>query len=189
MHTAARSRARRAFTLAACAAGLVASAHGRARAAPDKADWRHTGDGVMTASILVADVDVLRVGHDMRCLPERKSKPAVIHALCDKRFVWQALRDIDKASIHDSLRQGYRQVGYDDAAKIERALSAFSTGLDEGAVVTITWDAPTKTTAFLNRRAGVRVSVPGEDFMVATWSVLFANPDLRELGDALIAKL
>jgi hypothetical protein len=143
----------------------------------------------MTATVVVVDVDVLRVGHDMRCLPERKSKPAVIDAVCDKRFVWQALRDIDKASIHDSLRQGYRQVGYGETGKIDRALSAFSTGLDKGAVVTITWDAAAKTTAFLNRRGGIRVSIPGEDFMRATWSVLFANPDLDALGDALIAKL
>jgi hypothetical protein len=163
---------------------------GRALASPEqKAEWRHTGDGVMQTSVLMVHVDVLRVGHDMRCQPERKSRLAVVHALCDKRLTWVALRDVDKDRIHEALRQGYRNVGYDDEAKVARALSTFSAELEKGTVVTISWDAATQTTAFLDRRRAVRVSVPGEDFMRATWSVLFANPDLAELGDALIARL
>jgi len=177
----------------ALALGLVvagATLAGEAQAvARGRSGWYHTGDGVMTTSVLFIDVDVLAVGHDMKCMPEHRSKAEVVAADCDKRFVWRALRDIDKKTIHESLRKGYKTVDYGNDAKVRRALSAFTSKLAEGTRVIISYDAAAKSTTLAPERGGDKVTVAGDDFMRATWSILFANPELGELGDALVSKL
>jgi hypothetical protein len=153
-----------------------------------EAAWHHTGDGVMRTRVAFFLVDVFAVGHDMKCLPDHKAKSEVIVADCDKRFVWRALRNIDKDDIADALRQAYRSVDYRDAAKVERALSIFSAGIKEGESVTISFDAAAERTT-IARRHGATIDVSGLSFMKATWSVVFANEQMRELGDALLNKL
>ena len=188
--TASRSTAR--FTRVAVALGVVVSAlllppPAAAVQAPRRG-WYHTGDGVITKDALILEVDVFAVGHDMKCLPEHKSGSSVVAAECDKRFTWRALRDVGKSDIRDALYHGYAAVDYGDGTKVRRAVSAFEAGLAEGAVVTISYDAQKQSTTFSPPR-GAKVTVGGADFMRATWRILFANPELRRVGDALLSKL
>ena len=155
---------------------------------PGRGGWYHTGNGVITKGVLVFEVNVFSVRHDMKCLPEHKSRGSVISANCDKQLTWQALRDVGKDEIRDALRDGYAAVAYDDQAKIRRVLSAFEMGVKQGGVVTISYDADTRSTTFLLQR-GTKVSIEGVDFMRATWSTLFANEELAGVGKALISKL
>jgi hypothetical protein len=170
--------------LAACSA-LVSRAEALE---PDRAGWYHTGDGVMTKDVAIFHVDVFSVGHDMKCLPDHKSRISVVSAECDKRFSWRALRDVAKGDIREALQSAYASIDYGDQAKVRRAVSAFQSGLNEGALVTISYDAASKSTTFAPPRGG-KVVIGGADFMRATWSILFVNPELRKLGDALMDKL
>jgi hypothetical protein len=157
-------------------------------AAAAEAAWHRTGDGVMRTRVAFIPVDVFAVGHDMKCLPDHKSKAEVIASDCDKRFVWRALRNIDKDDIRDSLRQAYHAVDYRDAGKVERALSIFASGIKEGESVTISYDAAGQRTIFAQKHGG-SVDISGVNFMKATWSLVFANGDMNELGDALLSRL
>jgi hypothetical protein len=172
--------------VALCACTAIAS---QAEALePDRGGWYHTGDGVMTKNVAIFHVDVFSVGHDMKCLPDHKSRISVVSAGCDKRFRWRALRDVGKGDIREALQSAYASIDYGDQAKVRRAVSAFQTGLNEGALVTISYDAASKSTTFAPPRGG-KVVIGGADFMRATWSILFVNPELRKLGDALMDKL
>jgi hypothetical protein len=141
----------------------------------------------MTKEFAFLTVDVFAVGHDMRCLPEHKSRLEVIEADCDKRFTWLALRAVDKDTIHESLRKAYRGVDYNSKPKIDRAISVFTADLKEGSRVTIRYDAATKSTTF-RQAGGGKAAIEGVDFMKATWSVLL-GPGSHELGDELIRRL
>ena len=167
-------------------ASIALGSSSAAAAAP--AAWVHTGDGVMRTHVAFVPVDVFAVGHDMKGLPQHKSKADVILAECDKRFVWRALRDVDKGDVRDSLREAYRAVDYHDAAKIERALSIFTSTIKEGGYVTISYDAASQRTTFTQGRGGA-VDIAGLGFMKATWGLVFANHDTSELGAALLKKL
>ena len=155
---------------------------------PGRGGWYHTGNGVITKGVLVFEVDVFSVRHDMKCLPEHKSQASVISANCDKQLTWQALRNVGKDEIRDALRDGYAAVDYGEQAKIGRVISAFETGVKEGGIVTIAYDAGTRSTTFSPRR-GTKVAIEGVEFMRATWSILFANEELAGVGRALISKL
>jgi hypothetical protein len=155
---------------------------------PDAGGWYHTGDGILGKRIGPAWVEVFAVRHDMKCLPEHRSKAEVIAIDCDKRLAWKVLRAVDKAALHESLVNAYKAVDYDDEGKVRRALAAFVVDLKEGTQVTIAYDAAKKSTTFAPL-SGPRVSVSGLQFMKATWSILFANRDAKELGDALIGRL
>ncbi len=180
------SGARRALllVLATLAFVLVLAAPGVAAA---EGAWHRTGDGVMRTRVAFIHVDVFAVGHEMKCVPDHKSKAEVAAADCDKRFVWRALRNVDKEDVRDSLLQGYQAVEYRDAAKIERALSIVGSGIREGESITIAYDAATRRTTFSQGRG--KVEVEGLAFMRATWSVVFANREMTELAAALIRKL
>ena len=175
------------IVLGAAAVALMVPSTARALER-NKAGWYHTGDAVITKNMLVFDVDVLAVGHDMKCLPEHRSATDVVEAGCDKRFTWRMLRDVDRETIRESLAKAYRDVDYGDGAKVRRAISAFTSDLKEGGRVTITYDAAKQVTTF-QPQSGSRVDVPGEPFMHATWRTLFANADARKIGTALMSKL
>ncbi|HVY46769.1 MAG TPA: chalcone isomerase family protein [Minicystis sp.] len=179
---------RRFVAFAAVVAGLSTSASAWAARAASPDGWFHTGDGVMKTSVAFLKVDVFAVGHDMKCLPEHRSKADVIAIECDKRLTWRMLRDVDRDDIQDALRKAYKNVAYHDSGRIARVLAAFSHDLKEGAVVTISYDAENHRTTFYEAHHG-HVDVDGTPFMRATWSILFANADAEELGDELIRRL
>jgi hypothetical protein len=175
-------------SFSAAGALLAAATLSPASSAADQPEWIHTGDGVIQTTIAVIKLDVIAVGHDMRCLPAHRSKADVVSADCDKRLSWKLLRDVDKDTVQTSLRKAYAAVDYHDGARIERAVSALSGDLPEGARVTISFDAANQTTTFAPEHRP-KVNVDGAAFMRATWRTVFANEDARELGDALIARL
>jgi hypothetical protein len=170
------------------AAAIAAATLSPSSSAADAPEWIHTGDGVITTTIAVIRLEVIAVGHDMRCLPAHRSKADVVSADCDKRLSWKLLRDVDKATVQTSLRKAYAAVDYHDGARIDRAVSALSRDLPEGARVMISFDAATQTTTFATEHRP-RVEVEGAAFMRATWRTVFVNEDAKELGDALISRL
>lgn len=153
---------------------------------PDANGWYHTGDAVRTKTIF--NVKVYQIGHDMKCLPSAKTKQAMIDTDCDKKFTWVMKRDVDKQKIIDALKEAYQMNAYNDAAKINQALGAFSADLKDGASVTITYNSANKTTTFWEQN-GTSATVAGIDFMKGTWSIWFGKIDPPSMGDQLMANL
>jgi hypothetical protein len=155
---------------------------------PNKDGWYFTGSGVRTKSVAFVSVKVYSIRHEMKQLPTEKSKRAVIDADVDKRFVWQMLRDVDAEKIQKALSEAYAMNGYTDGGKIQSFLSALNKELKEGTSVTIAYNATSKTTS-LSISSGGSASVPGAEFMRATWSLWFGKIDQPQLGDAMIGNL
>jgi len=153
-----------------------------------KDGWFHTGDGVRVKKIAFVSVNVYQVGHDMKELPSAKSKQAVIDADVTKRVVWKMMRDVDPEKIRNALTEGYAMNGFTDSARIGQFLGVLNRELKEGQFVVITYDADKKATT-LQVQNGGSVTVPGADFMKATWSLWFGKIDQPSLGDSLISKI
>ncbi len=165
--------------------GIVGSA---AALEANKDGWFHTGDGIRTKSVAFINVKVYAIGHDIKALPPTKSKQAVIDADVDKRLTWKMLRDVDHDKIIHALREAYAQNGYGDSGKIGQAMGAFTSELKENTYVTIAYNSTAKTTTFTVMGAGGgTATVPGVDFMKATWSIWFGKIDQPSLGDALLS--
>lgn len=98
------------------------------------------------------------------------------------------LRDVPAGKIKTMFRDAFALNGYRDKAKIDAFLAVFTAELKEGTVTTIAYDASRKVTTITTQRGGT-ATIPGVDFMRATWSVWFAKSEQPALGDALIAKL
>lgn len=147
-----------------------------------------TGSGVRVKTIAFIDIDVYRISHYMKQLPATKSKQAIINMETGKKFVWTMLRDVDRENIAKALREAYAMNGYSDAAKIGQFLAAFKGDLKKGSTVTIEYD-PEKKATTLTVQGGGAATVPGVDFMKATWRIWFGKIDQPALGDALLAKL
>ena len=79
--------------------------------------------------------------------------------------------------------------GVSDAGRIGQFLGAFTGDLKEGQFVTITYDPGAKATTIHVLGGGGSATIPGADFMKATWSIWFGKIDQPSLGDALISKL
>lgn len=154
---------------------------------PGKDGYFHTGDGVRVKKVAFISANVYAIRHDMKVLPPTKSKRAVIDTDCDKRFVWRMLRDVDSEKIQNAFREGYAMNGYRDDAKIRQFVSGFRGELKEGSGILIVYNAAAKATTLTVQ--GASVTVPGVDFMRATWSLWFGQIDQPALGDSLIAKL
>jgi uncharacterized protein YxeA len=154
---------------------------------PDAQGWYQTGSAVRQKKVLFITANVYRVWHAMKCVVPR-NKQAVINADCDKKFTWQMMRSVGNGKINDAMREAYTMNGYRDAGKINRALSAFNAEFKENAYVKISYDSATKTTTFWEQNGG-SASVPGVDFMRATWSIWFGKIDPPSIGDQLIANL
>jgi hypothetical protein len=144
----------------------------------------HTGEGVRVKKIAFVKVKVYSIDHFMKDLPTNKSKQAVIDANVDKRFSWRMLRSVDGSKIQNALREAYAGNGYGDEAKIAKFVGALSAELKEGQTVSIKYDAARKLTTIVSPSG--TVSVPGEDFMRATWSIWFGKIDQPSLGDSLL---
>jgi hypothetical protein len=151
--------------------------------------WFHTGDGIRVKTIAFVNFKVYAIGHDMKDLPDAKSKQAVIDQDTTKRFTWRMLRDVEKEKIQNALKEAYAMNGFGDGGKIGQFVGAFTGDLKEGQYVTITYDAGAKATTIRVLGGGGSATVPGADFMKATWSVWFGKIDQPSLGDALISKM
>jgi len=155
---------------------------------PGRDGWYVTGDGVRIKRVAFVSVKVYAISHATKKLPDSKSKQAMIDLDADKRFTWRMLRDVDAERIRGALTEAYALNGYRDAAKINAFVGAFTHELKDGATVTIAYDANGKSTTIRVSGDGMG-TVPGTDFMRATWSLWFGKIDQPELGDALLAKL
>lgn len=146
-----------------------------------------TGDAIRYKKIAFIHIKVYSIDHEMKELPKQKSKQAVINAEVDKRLKWRMLRSVGAGKIRDALREAYAMNGYNDAAKIGVFVNSITKELKEGDTVTINYDATKKVTT-MSSPAGT-VSVPGEDFMKATWRIWFGKIDQPKIGDELIERL
>ena len=151
-------------------------------------DYILTGTGIRVKTVAFIDVNVYAISHYMKQLPPARSKQAVIDMDTGKKFVWTMKRDVDHEKIVKALKDAYAMNGYSDAAKIGQFIGAFKGELKEKSNVTIVYDADKKTTT-LTVGGGGSATVPGVDFMKATWSIWFGKIDQPKLGDQLIAKI
>ncbi len=149
----------------------------------------HTGSGTRVKHItIIGDVKVYAIGHAMKDLPPQKSKQAVIDIDTSKFFAWTMLRDVDQEKIQNALREAYQLNGYGDTAKINQALGVFNKELTENTNVRISYDSAAKATTF-SVVGGSSTTIPGIEFMKATWSIWFGKIDQPSLGDELISKI
>jgi hypothetical protein len=146
----------------------------------------HTGDGIRYKKIAFINIKVYAIDHAMKDLPAQKSKQAVIDADVDKQFHWKMLRSVDAEKIQNALREAYAKNGYNDAAKINALVGSIAKELKQGDSVTIRYDAAKKATTITSPAGSA--TVPGEEFMKATWSIWFGKIDQKDLGDELIEK-
>ncbi len=152
----------------------------------DRDGYFHTGEGIRYKKVAFINVKVYAIDHYMKDLPPQKSKQAVIDADVDKRISWKMLRTVDAEKIRNALREAYAKNGYNDAAKIGAFVDALAKELKEGDAVTIKYDAAKKTTTITGPTGSA--TVPGEEFMKATWSIWFGKIDQKDLGDSLIQR-
>ncbi len=147
-----------------------------------------TGTGVRQKEVALFSVDVYVISHYMRDLPTTKSKAAVIAADVDKMFALRLLRELSAEQIQGALRDAYAVNGYNNRAKINAFVSAVGQTLRKGSTITIRYDAATKTTT-ASSKGNPPVSIPGVDFMTATWSIWLGRIDQDGLGEALIDRI
>ncbi len=147
-----------------------------------------TGAGTRVKKIAFISVDVYDIAHYMKKLPASKSKPAVVDMDIGKKFELTLKRDVDHERIVEALKGAYAKNGYTDAAKAEKLLSALRGELKAGSKVTIVYDADKKTTTLTSDKGG-SATVPGVDFMKATWNIWFGKIDQPDLGDKLISAI
>jgi hypothetical protein len=161
-----------------------------ARALDKGADgYFHTGDGIRVKTIAFVNFKVYAIGHDMKELPATKSKQAVIDMDTGKRITWRMLRDVEAGKIQNAIKEAYAMNGFSDAGRIGQFVGAFTGDLKEGQFVTITYDPGAKSTSIHVLGGGGSATIPGADFMKATWSIWFGKIDQPSLGDALISKI
>jgi hypothetical protein len=149
----------------------------------------HTGDGIRVKSVAFVNFKVYAIGHDMKDLPDSKSKQAVIDIDTTKRFTWRMLRDVEQGKIQSAIKEAFAMNGFGDGGKIGQFVGAFNGDLKEGQYVTITYDSGSKATTIRVLGGGGSATIPGVDFMKATWSIWFGKIDQPSLGDALISKI
>jgi hypothetical protein len=178
-------------TLLVVAALLLAFfAPTRARALDKGADgYYHTGDGIRVKTIAFVNFKVYAIGHDMKQLPDTKSKQAVIDVDTGKRFTWRMMRDVDASKIQNAIKEAFAMNGFSDSARITQFVGAFNGDLKEGQFVTITYDSDAKATTLRVLGGGGSATIAGVDFMKATWSIWFGKIDQPSLGDALISRI
>jgi len=171
------------------AAGMLA-AFPRLAAALERepGGFYRTGSGVRVKHVAMFTAKVYAISHYMRELPPTKSKAAVIAMDTDKALSWRLLRDLEVKQIRDALRDGFKMNGYADTAKIDLFLGAFTKPPPENTLITISYTSASKSTTIKVAGDGT-ATLPGDDFMRATWSIWFGKIDQPELGDALIQRI
>ncbi len=143
-----------------------------------------TGDGTRVKKVAMMKVQVYDITHSMKQVPSPLTPEAVIDADVDKKFDWVMLRGVDAKKLEETMRDAYHKNGFNDDAKINQFLAPFRGGLSEGAQVQIYYDAPTKTTTMVTPNG--RATIPGTDFMKATWRIWFGNIDQPDLTRSLL---
>lgn len=154
----------------------------------EEGEWKHTGTGTRVKTVVFVDVNVYKISHFMKQVPEGKTKKAVIDADVDKKFQWTMLRDVDHEKVVATLKDAFAMNGFTDSGKINKFVGAFSAELKEHAKVTIVYDAAKKATT-VTVAGGGSSTVEGVDFMKAVWSIWLGKIDQPKLGDALVSKL
>jgi hypothetical protein len=147
-----------------------------------------TGTGVRQKEVAFFNVDLYVISHYMRDLPPTKSRAAVIAADVDKMFALRILRELSAAQIQGALRASFAANGYDNRAKIDAFVSAVGQPLRKGATITIRYDSASKTTT-ASAQGNPPVTIPGVDFMTATWRIWLGRIDQDGLSEALIKRI
>lgn len=155
---------------------------------PDQAGWYKTGQATYTKKVAFLTVDVYRIAHYTRALPSEPTRAATIALDADKRFYLYMLRDVDQGRISGEIRRAFTRNGYGDRAKIDRYVSAFSSDLEKGSWIRVSYDASTKTTT-VQVDGGGTASVRGFDFMKATWSSWLGDVDPPQVAEQLVSNL
>jgi Chalcone isomerase-like len=149
----------------------------------------HTGDSVRVKSVGPFTAKVYAIRHDMKDRPAQKSKQAVIDADVDKKFTWTMLRDVDSPKIQKALKDAFAMNGFGDQGRIGQFVGAFNKEeVKEKSSVVISYNAAAKTTTIWVQNAG-NVTIAGQDFMKAVWSIWLGKIDQPAMGDQLIARL
>lgn len=185
-----KSRKQRLSIVLTLIAALVLLVSGVASALAPAADgYFHTGTAMRTKSIAFISVKVYSIRHDMKQLPPQKSKRAIIDMATDKKFTWTMMRDVPSEKIKNAMREAFQMNGYRDGGKIERFVGAFNQGeVKEHSAVQIRYEADKKTTTIWVQN-GASVTIEGEEFMRAVWSIWFGNIDPPSIGDDLMRNL
>jgi hypothetical protein len=147
-----------------------------------------TGTGVRQKEVALFTVDVYVISHYMRDLPPTKSKGAVIAAAVDKMFALRMLRELSAEQIQSALRKSFAENDYNDQAKIDAFVAAVGKPMPKGATITIRYDAASQITT-ASAKGNRPISIPGVEFMRATWSIWLGRIDQDGLGDALIGRI
>jgi hypothetical protein len=128
----------------------------------------------------------------MKELPAAKTRRGVIDADVDKRFTLHTHRDIPCTELKASLRGGFARNGYSATAKIQPFVDVCTGTLKAKSTVVIAYTAATKTTRVWMKtgaNASATTTVPGLDFMRATWSVWLGNVEAPRPAESLVARL
>jgi Chalcone isomerase-like len=154
----------------------------------DKDGFYHTGSGVSTKTVLIANVKLYAIRHDMKCLPKEKTAQAIIDADCSKRFSLRTLRDMEGDRMQAALREGFKLNGFTDAAKIDQFVVGLKGDLKEGTGISIAFNAEkSSTTVWVQEGSGA--TIVGADFMKAVWAIWFGKTEQESLTKALMANL
>jgi Chalcone isomerase-like len=154
----------------------------------DKDGFYHTGSGVSTKTVLIANVKVYAIRHDMKCLPKEKTAQGIIDATCSKRFSLRTLRDMEGDRMQAALREGFKMNGFTDAAKIDQFVAGLKGELKENTGISIAFnEEKNSTTIWVQEGSGTTIA--GADFMKAVWAIWFGKTDQESLTKALMSNL
>ena len=145
-----------------------------------------TGVGIRVKKVAFVDFQVYQATHMMKEVPSPPTKRSVIWANTDKRMKLEMLRDVDLDDILEGIRTGYLRNGWEDLPKVEKLFSILTNDLVEGDAFWVLYDSKKETTTAITADGTRRASIPGKDFMMATWSTWFDKIDSPGLGEQLI---
>lgn len=149
--------------------------------------YYQTGSGIRHKKILLVDVKVYEATHEMKAIPNPPTRQNLIQADVEKRTTITLLRNVKIDQILEGIREGYAMNGFTDEEVLNRFLAPLNQDLEEGATFRIKYDPKTQTTWLLTH--GGRSSIPGREFMMATWATWFQNHERPELTEALMKHL
>lgn len=149
--------------------------------------YYQTGSGIRHKKILLVDVKVYEATHEMKVIPDPPTRQNLILAEVEKRTTITLLRNVKIDQILEGIREGYTMNGFTDEEVLNRFLAPLNEDLKEGATFRIKYDPKTQTTWLLTHNG--RSSIPGREFMIATWATWFQNHERPELTEDLMKYL
>jgi len=160
----------------------------RVEALPKSSDgFYRTGEGIRHKKVVLVDVQVYHATHEMKAIPKPPTRRNIILADVDKRTTITMLRGVDIEDILEGIREGYAMNDYENEEVLRKFLAPLTTDLEEGDTFRIAYDSATKSTS-LQTRTGTS-TIPGKEFMLATWATWFQNHERPELTEALMKNL